>query len=293
MEEPLFTVGMTVNLEKPLAKQLAGEVASYLKKKGVKVLLPFELAFALGCPEFAVGEEEMRAKANYFLALGGDGTLLSAARKAAPQETPILGINLGELGFLTEIELPTLYPDLERFLQGEFFLEERMMLAGKLYRRKEVVANFEALNDFVVTKGPFSRLLKLETYVTSHYIATYPADGLIISSPTGSTAYSLSAGGPLVAPEVEVIVLTPICPHTFYARPLVISGEQEVRVILRGVSAEVLLTVDGQEGIGLEEGDKVLVKKSKRKTRLVRLRARSFYEVLRQKLQIGSLPEGT
>lgn len=279
-----MTIGLIVNLEKPRAAELSREILAYLEEKGVEVRLLPSLAKLLGREELAREEGEIAAEADYFFVLGGDGTLLFAARRAAARGIPLLGINLGELGFLTEVEPGTLYAALEKFLKGEFFLEERMMLAGEVHRAGKLFKHFEALNDFVITRGPFSRLLKLETYVSGCYLATYPADGLIIASPTGSTAYSLSAGGPLIAPDVEAMVLTPICPHTFYTRPLVISSTREVEVTLRGVTAEVLLTVDGQERVRLEEGDRVVVHRARHKAALVRLQARDFFDILREKL---------
>ncbi|MBC7324237.1 MAG: NAD(+)/NADH kinase, partial [Moorella sp. (in: Bacteria)] len=168
--------------------------------------------------------------------------LLRAARVVAGAAIPILGVNLGHLGFLTEIELAELYVALDRLLAGDYRLEERMMLRGAV-RREDQILDCLALNDVVITKGAFSRMLRLEVYVGPDYLDTYPADGLIISSPTGSTAYSLSAGGPLVSPELQVMILTPICPHTLYSRPLVVAGEQQINIHVHAQGAEVMLTV--------------------------------------------------
>lgn len=257
----------------------------WLEKRGVQPLVLESTAEMLGCPQRGAGPHEL-AEADCLLSLGGDGTLLRAARLVADKGTPILGVNLGHLGFLTEIELNELFPSVERLLAGDFSIEERMMLQSHLWRG-ERKTSFIALNDVVITKGAFSRMLKLEVYVGTDYLDTYTADGLIVSSPTGSTAYSLSAGGPLVSPELEVMILTPICPHTLYARPLVVPGDQEIHVKVYTAGAEVMLTVDGQQGMQLNHGDQVVTSRASIPTRLVRLRERSFYSLVREKLREG------
>jgi len=278
---------MVVNLEKPCARQTATEIITWLIKKRVQVMCTFSCAQALGFQGLGTTQEEIEARVECILVLGGDGTLLDTARRNALKGIPCIGINLGALGFLSEIELENLYKDLAQLLTDNFRLEERMMLEGVLYRQDKMVDQLYALNDIVITRGAFSRMLKLETYVSDQYIATYPADGLIISSPTGSTAYSLSAGGPIVAPEVEAMVLTPICPHTFYSRPLVIAGWQQIKVVVHTALAEVMLTVDGQQGIKLLDHDVLVAGKAPFQAKLIRLNNRSFYEVLREKLQAG------
>ncbi|MHB1125342.1 MAG: NAD(+)/NADH kinase [Bacillota bacterium] len=282
-------IGLITNFEKKQAVQLAPDVINWLTRQGLKVMVPQSQAGPLGCPQLGRAKTEISAQAECILVLGGDGTLLNTAREVAVAGTPILGINLGQLGFLTEIELPDLYSDLEKLIRGEFRIEERMMLQATVFRGEQVSSRFRALNDIVITKGAFSRMIRLETYVDSHFIATYPADGLIIASPTGSTAYSLSAGGPIVAPDVEVMLLTPICPHSLYARPMVVSHLHEIRVILRSEPADVMLTVDGQHGFKLEKDDTIIVTRASCSTRLIRLKGRSFYEIMREKLKEGSL----
>ncbi|MDK2817188.1 NAD(+)/NADH kinase [Moorella sp. ACPs] len=278
-------IGMVANLDKPRAREVALEIMAYLEDRGAKVLVSTSKAAALGCPEKGVPEKEL-AGADCLLALGGDGTLLRAARIVAGAATPILGVNLGHLGFLTEIELAELYPALDKLLAGDYRLEERMMLQGAV-RRPDRVLYCQALNDVVITKGAFSRMLRLEVYIGPAYLDTYPADGLIISSPTGSTAYSLSAGGPLVSPQLQVMILTPICPHTLYSRPLVVPAEQQIRVHVHAQGAEVMLTVDGQQGWRLENGDVVTVTRWEVPTRLIRLKNNTFYSLVREKLREG------
>ncbi|CEP66086.1 Inorganic polyphosphate/ATP-NAD kinase [Moorella glycerini] len=278
-------IGIVANLDKPRVREVALELMDYLEGRGVRAVVSTSKAAALGCPEKGVPEKEL-AGADCLLALGGDGTLLRAARIVAGAATPILGVNLGHLGFLTEIELAELYPALDKLLAGDYRLEERMMLQGTV-RRPDQALNCQALNDVVITKGAFSRMLRLEVYIGPAYLDTYPADGLIISSPTGSTAYSLSAGGPLVSPELQVMILTPICPHTLYSRPLVVPGEQQIRVHVHAQGAEVMLTVDGQQGWHLENGDVITVTRAGVPTYLIRLKNNTFYSLVREKLREG------
>ncbi|BCV21769.1 NAD kinase [Moorella sp. Hama-1] len=281
----LQRIGMVANLEKPRVRETALEIIHYLENRQVQVLISHRKAAALGCPAKGVAEDEV-VTAQALLALGGDGTLLRAARLVARTGTPILGINLGHLGFLTEIELAELYPALDKLLAGAYRVEERMMLQGSV-ERSEQVLSCTALNDIVITKGAFSRMLRLEVYIDTAYLDTYPADGLIVSSPTGSTAYSLSAGGPLVSPQLQVMILTPICPHTLYARPLVVPGEQAIRVCVHAPGAEVMLTVDGQQGLHLRDGDVIKVTRAGTPTRLIRLQNNTFFSLVREKLKEG------
>jgi NAD+ kinase len=219
------------------------------------------------------------------IVLGGDGTLLSAARRAAPHYIPILGVNMGNLGFLTEVE-PAAIPEALRALEaGDFSIEERTMVEASVIRAGSTVESFIGLNDVVVTKGAFARLISLDIFVNDEHYAKFTADGAIVCSPTGSTAYSLSAGGPLVNPNIDVLLVTPICPHTLFSRSLVISGSDSVRVVVDDPMDQVAVTVDGQVGIGLESGDEIIVRRAPYVTRFVRLRARSFYGVLRERLK--------
>ncbi|MGQ9824438.1 MAG: NAD(+)/NADH kinase, partial [Desulfotomaculales bacterium] len=223
-------------------------------------------------------------EADCLVVVGGDGTLLGSARKAAPQGIPILGVNIGRIGFLTEIDAPDLFSALDRLLAGEYRIDARMMLEARVYRQGKCIEQSIALNDAVVTKGAFARLIFLETFVGDEYVATYPADGLIVATPTGSTAYSLSAGGPLVSPEVDLMLVTPICPHSLWARPLVIKADRKVRINVNSQKEEVMLTMDGQHGFRLEERDVVVVTRSSFQARFIRIKNKSFYYLLRKKL---------
>ncbi|MGB9885888.1 MAG: NAD(+)/NADH kinase [Moorellales bacterium] len=281
------TLGLVLNPTKDTVPQIAREMAEWLRRRGVKVALSPAHARLAGMEQWGVEEEELVRQVDCLVALGGDGTLLAAAQLAVTGDKPLLGVNLGHLGFLTEVELPDLFPGLERLLAGDYRLEERMLLKGEVWREGERGGSFCALNDLVVSRGAFSRLLELRTYVEEDFVATYPADGLIVSTPTGSTAYSLAAGGPIIVPSLEVILLTPICPHTFYARPLVIEADRQVRIRVETERAEAMLTVDGQRGYPLRWGDEVRVTKAPRRLRLVKLGTRSFFQIMRQKLHLG------
>ncbi|GAW92310.1 NAD(+)/NADH kinase [Calderihabitans maritimus] len=278
-------IGLIFNEQKKDVLQTAQYLIQWLEDRRVKVFLTEDHQKALGKADAERFETTVADNVDCVLVLGGDGTLLSTARALAVKGTPILGINMGQLGFLTEIELPSMFEDLELLLRGEYLIEERMMLEARVVRNNTTVDRFLALNDVVVTKGSFSRMIYLETYVSQHYVDTYRADGLIVSSPTGSTAYCMSAGGPLVSPEVEVMIIVPICPHTLYARPLVVASHQEIKVVVRSKLADVAVTVDGQHGVKLEENDEITVGKAPFKTKLIRLKGRNFYEVLREKLR--------
>ncbi|TDA67801.1 MAG: NAD(+)/NADH kinase [Clostridia bacterium] len=278
-------IGIVANLQKEKSYHLLQDIVGWLQARRVEVFLPAEKARSVGLVSLAVGEAELPSRVDCILVLGGDGTLLDAARLASAAGTPLLGVNLGQLGFLAELEPDDVFAGLERLLEGRYRLEERSMLTSELARQGQVKTSVTALNDVVIAKGAFSRMLELETLVGGVYVTTYLADGLIIASPTGSTAYSLAAGGPLVAPEVEAIILTPICPHTFYVRPLVIPADETVQVTLStAAGAEVMLTVDGQVGYNLCQGDVIRIGRAGVPARLVRFGEQDFYSTLRRKL---------
>jgi NAD+ kinase len=282
----LQKIGLVANVQKEHAVKVAQELITWFDKKGVEVFVPANSS-EYDWEKAQILSDETASSLGCILVLGGDGTLLSAARNYASIGIPILGINLGQLGFLTSLEVPDLYHGLELLLAGKYTVEERMMLEATVIRAGQVVDCFYALNDVVVTKGAFSRMIRLQVHISGRYIDMYPADGLIISSPTGSTAYSLSAGGPIVAPDLEAMILTPICPHTLYSRPVVVSPYQEVTVTLCTSQAEVMLTVDGQHGFRLQKQDQIKVKKAEIATHLIRFPGRSFFDVLREKLREG------
>ncbi len=285
-------IGVIAHLGKQAAVDAARELLAFLPQRGVDLLLDSDTARHLGAPELSFRDDEAASKIDLAIVLGGDGALLNAARRLSGTELPLLGVNVGHLGFLTEVELPDLADALERVLSGRYSVEERMMLQAEVRRRGQgVVREFTGLNDIVVTKGAFARMIRLETYIGASLIGTYPADGAIVASPTGSTGYSLSAGGPIVNPAVDTLILTFICPHTLAARSFVISKQESVTIIVIAPSEEVMLTVDGQVGYELENGDEVVAKAAPTKTRLVKLGRRGFYEVLRTRLAEGNVHE--
>ena len=234
----------------------------------------------LNCPT-----EEFLKSVDLIISLGGDGTLLRAARLAAVGDIPVFGVNLGGLGFLTQIGIDDLGKSLEKLYQGRYFLDERMMLSCTVKRKKEEIKKFTALNDVVIGKGAFARIICLATYVNNDYVITYSADGLVVSTSTGSTAYSLSAGGPIVNPNINSIILTPICPHTLSARPFIVGENDQVKITLESSEEKVMVTIDGQEGFILKPKDEVIIKKSDHKAQLITFKEKSFYAILREKLR--------
>jgi NAD+ kinase len=241
--------------------------------------------------ENGVNRQVLREVCDCIFALGGDGTLLSTVQITAPTGIPVLGINLGGLGFLTELGAEELHPGLERILAGSFRIEDRMLLRGKVERGGETTKEVVCLNDCVLGRGALSRPCRLEVRVDGYSAMRFNGDGIIVSTPTGSTAYSFSAGGPVVEPVVAAIVLTPICPHSFMVRPMVVNAGAVVQVFLETSVAGFNLTVDGQESIPLFAGDKVFFDRYPRQLKLVRVAQRSFYCVLREKLRIEGLKD--
>lgn len=226
-----------------------------------------------------------QVKYDLAIVLGGDGTLLYHGRQQQWHNTPILGVKLGYLGYLTEVELHDLFRALPMIEQGKYEIEERMMCEVSVLRGGEKLADFPSINEAVVSKGAVSRMIRLDLYVGDHYLETYPADGIIVSTPTGSTAYSLSAGGPLVYPEMNLLIITPIAAHTLFARPLIVPVAKPIRIVPAAKHADLHLSVDGQEHFALQSEDIVEIRACDKRLRLIRLWHRSFYDVLRRKLR--------
>jgi len=221
------------------------------------------------------------------LVLGGDGTMLNAARLAGERGIPILGVNMGGLGFLTEVRPENLYPSLERVFANDFVLDERLMLRTRIHRRGETVAQGIVLNDVVISKGTVARMIGLKIAIHGRFVTNLRGDGLIVSSPTGSTAYSLSAGGPIIDPAVQSLILTPICPHTLTHRPLIVPGNAEIEVTLTSKDDGSMATLDGQVGVAMTQGDTVVIQTSEHRTKLIRFPETNYYDVLREKLKWG------
>ena len=280
----MLTVGVFPNIRKKNMIKVAKSLVTWFEDRAYRVKLSMEVADLLDMSYLSADPAELTSKIDVAVTLGGDGTLLGVARLVAQHKIPILGINMGHVGFLTEVELGDLFTDLECFHNKEYDIDVRMMLEAKVIRNEKVLTEFLALNDIVITKGPFARLIRLKTYANEAYVDTYPADGLIISTPTGSTAYSLSAGGPIIRPDMNLLLLTPICPHTLHSRSIILSQDDVIKVTVLADHPEVMLTVDGQEGYKLLPKDTVIVNKSSFSTRLIRIKKRSFYDLLRKKL---------
>lgn len=279
-------IAVFAKVHDPRCQGVAGELFSWLEKRGCQPLIEAHLARHLGCP--GVAAEDIPSSADLVVVLGGDGTLISTARIIGERDIPILGVNLGSLGFLTEIALDELYPALEKCLRGEFRISERIMLRAVVERDGVETASHLVLNDVVINKGALARIVDLRTTVNSLDLTTFKADGLIISTPTGSTGYSLSAGGPIVNPAMNCIVITPICPHTLTNRPLVIAGDSVVEVTVNSLDDEdIYLTLDGQVGLELRSGDRIHVRRSGHTARLVMSEERDYFAVLRTKLKWG------
>ncbi|MDQ7792978.1 MAG: NAD(+)/NADH kinase [bacterium] len=285
-------VAVLANLEKPDAPAVVRQLIAWLEERGIPVRLTVPTALAAGRPDLQLELPGDESQVDLLMVLGGDGSLLGAARLVASSGLPLLGVNLGRLGFLTEIELPDLWTALPSFLSGDCTVEERAMLEVTVDRAGLPVWRRPALNEATVSKRPFARPIEIQVLAGGQPVATYPADGVIVATPTGSTAYSLSAGGPILHPGVEATLITPICAHTLYARALAVPAGERIGVRVLGEAAETVLTVDGQEGVTLEAGDEVTVGLATGRARLLRRRGWSFYRVLGAKLPEGGLRDG-
>ena len=280
------TVGILTKPKFPDVTHILKDLVAWLRERGKEVVLDGKAAALIGEPA-ASQTPQLAMLCDMVLVLGGDGTMLNAARLVEQRAVPILGVNMGGLGFLTEVSLEHLYPTLEKVFAGEFYLEERLMLRARIDRHGEHVAQATALNDVVVSKGTLSRMIEMHLSIDGQFVTSLRGDGLIVSTPTGSTAYSLSAGGPIINPSVQAFILTPISPHTFTHRPLLIPGSARIEVLLASKDEGAMTTFDGQVGVAVTQGDTVTIGASDHRTRLIRFRDRTYYDVLRRKLKWG------
>ncbi len=279
------TVGLCLKPNQPQAAKSVRDLRIWLIERDYEVVLDGEAALA--CGETGLSRSELAECVDFVFSLGGDGTLIGVARAVGSRQVPIFGVNFGTLGFLTEVSVEELYPALEKFLQGQLHIAPRMRLDVCVMREGETLARYLALNDAVITKTDLARMIDLEARAGGATVTTYHCDGLIVSTPTGSTAYSLSAGGPILLPGMDAFVLTPICPHALTQRPIVLPGNLELEVAVTPQLGEVQLTVDGQEGLPLMEGDRVVVTTSEHPALLVTSDTRTRFDILREKLRWG------
>ena len=285
-------VGVLVKPHQPDALKTICRLVEWLAARGVAVMTGpkvsrEEIERESGCAVETLAYEEMAARADLVVVLGGDGTMIAAARMLGQREVPVLGVNHGSLGYLTEYRVEEMIPALESILAGRYAVERRMMLEAEVFRGEERLAAERVLNDVVISKSALARIIEIETRIGGQFVNRFRADGLIVSTPTGSTAYNLSAGGPIIYPSMGALVLTPICPHTLSNRPLVVPDDVGVELTLKTDQEEVALTLDGQIGIPLEYEDRVTVRKSRTAFHLIQADTRNYFEVLRGKLRWG------
>jgi len=280
-------VGIACKPIRQVICEVVPPLITWLRERNIEPLLDSETQACLDPRVPGIPRESLGERVDLLVVLGGDGTLLSAARALHGHSVPILAVNLGALGFLTSVTLDELYPVLEQAIAGKQNLSERMMLESEVFRDGKAPERQRALNDAVVTKSALARMLDFDVYVERHHVGRYRADGLIVATPTGSTAYSLAAGGPIIHPDLDAFVITPICPHMLTNRPLVIPGAARVEVDFSAAEEAVYLTLDGQIGLELASTDRVAITKSASRVKLVRPPNKTYYEILRNKLRWG------
>lgn len=281
------TAGICCKPHKEEICAVVPRITQWLRDGGVEVLFDATGASCFNPPERETSPAEMSAKMEMLIVLGGDGTLLGAAHKFTECEVPILAVNLGSMGFMTSVTLDQAFPLLEQVLSGKHRVSPRMMLKAELIRNGQIIQRQHALNDAVVTKAALSRILDFDLAVNGNFLGRYRADGLIVSTPTGSTAYSLAAGGPILYPVLQAFVLTPICPHMLTNRPLVLPDSVQLELDFDALEEQAYLTLDGQIGYELKRGDRITISKSPYRVNLVRPQEQTYYKVLRNKLRWG------
>jgi NAD+ kinase len=281
----LRTVGLVSKPNAPAAVAIVPRLLQWLSDHGISARIDQQTAVYSGGA--GIPRVEVPEGCDLIIVLGGDGTLLSAVRAIGRREIPLFPVNLGGLGFLTAITEDELFPELERALRGEHRVARRKLLNAEVVREGRVVGTFDALNDAVLTKADIARMIDLDVWVDEQLVCAYKADGLIICTPTGSTAYSLSAGGPIIFPSVPAICLTPICPHTLTNRPVLVPETSRIRVVSRSPDASVYLTIDGQVGTPIRERDSLVCQTTQYSLHLIRPPRQMFFDVLRQKLKWG------
>ena len=279
----MLTIAVFPNVDKENSSEVLQRILAFYKGKAIRVLLPRDEAVYFGYPEYGVADIDT-IPLDMGLSIGGDGTLLGVCRRLYERNIPACGINIGTFGFLADIELTELENKLEKILQGKYKIAKRLMISGFVRSGGKERFLGHAINDVVITKGGVARMLQLGLSVGGCRVTDYKADGVIVSTATGSTAYSLSAGGPIVNPKVQALLITPICPHTFNVRPMIIAEDDEVRVHIAAVHQDLLLTFDGQESFRLLPGDEVIVHRASKPARIVKFEDKNYYHTLKNKL---------
>ena len=278
-------IGIITNVDRDADFTYTKLLAYSIVKWGGSVMMTDELSEKAGAGERCGDEDGVISRSDMLVCLGGDGTFLKVARKVYKKGLPILGINLGNLGFLTEVDRNDIHLAIEQLFSGKFKIEERMMLEAAILRKGEAPVYDIALNDAVITRGAVSRIVHVKAYVNDIFVDSFPGDGLIVSSPTGSTAYSLSAGGPIVEPDTNLMLITPICPHILYSRSFVINADSVVKAVVdEDFHHNAIVSLDGQEGHEIRGGDIVEIRKSPYTIKLIQINSRNFFNILRTKI---------
>ena len=282
----MLKIGIIANRDKDEDFKYTRILIDSIKNNGASAFYSDEVAVQTGSEALNLSENELAGLSDIMICLGGDGTFLKVARSIVGINKPLLGVNLGRLGFLADVDKNDIDSAVKQLVAGDYRIDERMMLETTIIRENKAIAKGIVLNDVVVSRGAISRIIHLKTYINDSFMDLYPGDGLIISTPTGSTAYSLSAGGPLVEPDVDLIIATPICPHLLYSRSFITTGDRVVKVVVdENYQYEAMVTVDGQVGYEVIGGDVIVTKKSQQRFPMIRLNnKRNFFDVLRGKI---------
>ncbi len=280
-------VGITSKPNKIEVREIVPPLIAWLQRRDVEVLVDEETAASVASGLKGLARDELGSRVDLAIVLGGDGTFLATARALEGRLVPILAMNLGGLGFLTVVTRDELYPALQAVLEGSYSTESRVQIEAEVVRHQQCAASFLALNDVVLNKAAIARVLDFDVWVGGVFISTYKSDGLIVSTPTGSTAYSLAAGGPVVAPSVGAFIITPICAHTLTNRPIVLSDTTTIEVAVKSEGEPAYFTVDGQVGMEVHGEDRVRIRKSAKTVEIVQPSSKNYFQVLRQKLKWG------
>jgi NAD+ kinase len=285
-------IGIVLKPHQPQALKTICELTLWLGQRGIELAGGPEIErerieHETGCAVAHVESDNLAAAVDLVLVLGGDGTMIATARMIGDEEVPVLGVNYGSLGYLTEFRIEELYDALEMILADNYRLDKRVMLAVELQRGADVVTRNRVLNDVVINKSALARIIEIEAYLNKQFVSSFRADGLIVATPTGSTAYNLSAGGPIIFPSMNAVVITPICPFTLSNRPLVVPEDAVIELLMKTDQEDVSLTLDGQVGFPLRVDDRVVIRKSRTTFNLIQPSNRNYFDVLRDKLRWG------